>query len=82
LLQSCFLLALAGYVTVSGLYDWLDPGSGTPGHGLAGVILIAAAARHVWTRRKWLRRRMPVTSSGPAAGQDARPHTRAPGSGA
>ena len=81
LLQSCFLLALAVFVTVSGLYDWLDPETRIPGHGLAGVILIAVAARHVWTRRKWLRRRQPGSSGWPGAGQDARPRTRAPRAG-
>lgn len=65
--QTGLLLALTLAVTASGLYDWLDARTRIRWHAISSVILIGVAARHAWTRRRWLlrdRRRQPEAGQG------------------
>lgn len=65
--QAGLLSALVVVVTASGLYDWLDTRTRIRWHAISSVLLIAVAARHAWTRRRWLlrdRRRQPGSSRG------------------
>jgi hypothetical protein len=75
--QAGLLFLLAAVVTASGLYDWLDARTRIRWHAISSVILIGVAARHAWTRRRWLtrdRRRQPAPGHGAgeaAAGEAA-----------
>ena len=67
--QAGLLFLLVGVVTASGLYDWLDVRTRIRWHAISSVILIGVAARHAWTRRRWLtrvRRRQPQAAPGAA----------------
>lgn len=54
--QAGLLAVLVAVVTASGLYDWLDARTRIRWHAISSIILIGVAARHAWTRRRWLTR--------------------------